>query len=55
MAGFIYFLSEPLDAVFRLLMFFPLGSNLCGHKALPIKAVLIQNLKQMFYDQDNRW
>ena len=54
MAGFI-FLSEPPDAVFRLLMVSPLGSSVCGHKALPIKAILIQNLKQIFCDEEDKW
>ena len=33
----------------------PLGSSVCGHKALPIKAILIQNLKQIFCDEEDKW
>lgn len=53
-AGFIV-LPEPPDAGFRLLLVSPLDSSVCVHKALPIKAILIQNLKQISYDEEDKW
>lgn len=49
------FFSMPPDSVFRLLMVFPLGPSVCGHKALPIKAILIHNLKCIPCDEEDKW
>lgn len=49
-----FFFSEPPHAVFRLLQVLPPGPSVCGHKVLPVKAILVHNLKYISCDEEDK-